>query len=103
MAVAGPKRLSHLPGVPTAAEAGLPGFDVSAWFCLVAPRQTPEAAIRRLSGEVQRALAQPEVRDTLTKLGFEPAASTPEQLAAYMASEAAKWSRALKSAGVRRE
>ena len=99
LAVAGPARLPQLPAVPTTAEAGLPGYEVSVWFCFVAPKGTPGDIVRRLNGEVQAALAAKEVRDTFIKVGFEPEGSTPEQLAARIRDDGARWLRAVKASG----
>ncbi len=99
LAVAGPKRLRQLPDVPTTSEAGLPGYEVSAWFCLVAPKGTSAAIVSRLNSEVQHALAQKDVVDTFGKLGFEPEGSSPEQLAQRIRDDVAKWSRAVKASG----
>ena len=99
LAVAGPARLSQMPAVPTTAEAGLPGYEVSVWFCLVAPRGTPGDVVRRLNAEVQAALAVKEVKDSFFKLGFEPQGSSPDQLSARIREDGAKWSRAVKASG----
>ena len=101
LALAGPKRDPRLPDVPTTAEAGLPGFVASAWFGLVATAGTPDAVIRRLNAEVVRALASSDVRDTILKLGLEPAGNTPEQFAALIAEENTKWARIVKDSGLK--
>lgn len=101
LALAGPKRDPRLPEVPTTAEAGLPGFVASAWFGLVATAGTPDAVIRRLNAEVLRALASSDVRDTILKLGLEPAGNTPEQFAALIAEENTKWARIVKDSGLK--
>jgi hypothetical protein len=91
LAVAGPKRIPQLPNVPTSAEAGLPGYEVSIWFGLIAPRGIPQDMVTKLNSEVRRALALKEVQDGLTLQGFEPTASTPEQFSALIAAESVKW------------
>ena len=101
LAVAGPKRIARLPGVPTSAEAGLPGYEVSIWFGLIVPRGTPQRFIERLNAEALKALATKEVHDGLTAQGFEPTGSTPEQFAALIASESVKWLRAIKESGTK--
>ncbi len=101
LAVTGPKRLARLPDVPTAAEAGLPGFEFSVWFALFAPAGVPNDVMRRLNAEVQKALASREVQDAFAKQGMEPAGSSPEQLAALVAEEIPKWSRAVKASGAK--
>ena len=102
-AVASSKRHPKLPDLPTAAEAGLPGFEVLSWAGLLAPKGTPPEVIRRLSSEVRSALQSREVRDALVNQGIEPVGSTPEQYSAFIASETAKWSRAVKASGAKAE
>lgn len=101
LAVAGPKRLPQLQDVPTAAEAGLPDYEVSNWFGLVAPRGTPMEVIGRLNAEVSRALATKQVQDSLSLRGLEPAGGSPEQFSAFIASESTNWSRAVKASGAK--
>jgi tripartite-type tricarboxylate transporter receptor subunit TctC len=101
LAVAAPSRIPQLPGVPTAAESGMPGYEVSIWFGLLAPSGTPKTVIVRLNAEVQKALATKEVQNSLTAQGFEPTGGSPEQFLTLIVSEAAKWSRAIKASGAR--
>ena len=101
LAVIGPKRLARLPDVPTSAEAGLPGFEFSVWFGLFTPAGVPSDVLQRLNAEVQKALATREVRDAFAKQGMEPAGSSPEQLAAIVTADIAKWSRAVKASGAK--
>lgn len=103
LAVAGPKRDPRLPDVPTTAEAGLPGFVLSAWFGLVASAGTPDPVIRSLNGEVLKALAAGDVREAIVKLGLEPAGNTPEQFAALIAEENTRWAQAVKASGLKFE
>jgi len=101
LAVASAKRYSQLPNVPTASEAGLPGYEWSAWTGLLAPRGTPAEIIARLNAETVKALATREVRDVLLNQGIEPAGDTPEQFAAFIDAEVKKWSRAVKASGAK--
>ena len=101
LAVAAPDRIPQLPSVPTAAESGLPGYEVSIWFGLLAPIGTPKSVIGRLNVEVQKALATKEVQNSLTAQGFEPRGSSPEQFSTLIVSESAKWSSAIKASGAR--
>ncbi len=78
LAVASGTRHVDYPDVPTMAEAGVPGFEASAWFGLMAPRGTPREIAGRLNAETNNALATKALRDTLTNLGFDPAGNTPE-------------------------
>jgi tripartite-type tricarboxylate transporter receptor subunit TctC len=101
LAVSAPKRLGRLPDVPTSAEAGLPGFEFSVWFALFAPRGLPNDVLARLNAEVQKALATREVKEVFAAQGMEPAGSTPEQLAAIMAEDIPKWTRAVQASGAK--
>jgi len=101
LAVAGPTRLSQLPDVPTSAEAGLPGYEVSAWFALVAPADTPREVIARLNGEIRRGLATRELQEALARHGIDPVTGSPEELAALIVADGAKWARAVKLSGAR--
>ncbi len=100
LAVGSSKRHPLLPDVPTTAEAGLPGFEVSAWFGLVVPKGTPQDVIRRLNAELQKALTTKEVKDMLSNLAFEPAGGSVESFAALIRSENARWSQVIKGAGI---
>lgn len=101
LAVASSTRDPHVPDVPTAREAGLPNYEVFSWFGVVAPKGTPHEAIERLNSEMNKALAQPSVRETLMKVGFDTVGGSPEQFATFITSEAAKWSSAVKASGAK--
>jgi tripartite-type tricarboxylate transporter receptor subunit TctC len=90
-----------LPGVKSVAEQGFPGFEVTAWNAIYAPRGTPKAIVDRLNAEVAKILAQPETRQRLMQLGFEPAGGSPEALAVYEKQERAKWGPLIKAAGLK--
>jgi len=93
-------RSQVLPDVPTLAEQGLKGFDVSVFFGIVAPAGTQQETITRLNAAFVKALAQPDVRKTLTAQGLEPApATTPAQRATFMRSEVVKWRDVVKTSG----
>ena len=83
------------------AEQGFPGFEVTAWNAIYAPRGTPKEIVQRLNAEVAKVLAQPETRQRLMQLGFEPAGGSPEALAAYEKQERAKWGPLIKAAGLK--
>jgi len=100
LAVTSPKRLSWLPDVPTVAEAGLPGFDVVAWFGFVAPAGVPADIIARLNVEAQKALALPAVREALTKQGFDVMGGSSQEFGQFMKSEIDKWTRVVNSANL---
>ena len=97
------KRLSSLPNLPTLAEQGLAGFDVSAWFGVFAPAKTPKAIIDRVSDETRKAVLAPDTRKRLLDLGAEPLGSTPEEFTAFVKSEYAKWGVVVKEAGIKAE
>lgn len=101
LAVTRPTRSQFAPSIPTAAESGLPGFDVNAWVCLMATGGTPAPIISKLNDAVRKAMALPEVRGALTKQGTEPTTGSPDQLGAYIKAEAAKWAGVLKNAKVK--
>ena len=103
LAVASSKRHAVFPEVPTAAEAGLPGFETYTWFGLSAPPSTPPAVIARLNAEMVQTLAAKEVSEVLFKQGLDAGASTPEQYAQFIATETTKWSRIIKTAGIKIE
>ncbi len=101
LAVASAKRHPQLPDLPTAAEAGLPGYEVIAWMGLVAPGGTPAEVIKRLNLELVKALQTKEVRDGLVNQGLQPASSSPEEFTAFIAAESARWSRGVKASGAK--
>ncbi len=103
LAIASAKHHPLLPEVPTAAEAGLPGYESSAWFGLVAPKGTPAPAIGRLNAEMQKALAAKEVKDMLASLAFLPRGGSPQEFTEFIKTEISKWGQVIKSAGITAE
>jgi len=101
LAVASAKRAAVLPDVPTFAESGLPGFEATVWWGVLAPAATPKDVIARLNGEIVRALRAPEVKERFTTLGAEATGSTPEQFGEFLKSETAKWANVIKTSGIR--
>ena len=95
----GSARSPLLPEVPTFVESGLAGVEGTAWFAVYAPAKTPEATIRQLNAAINRALAVPEVRERLVKLGLEPSGGTPAELAKRMADDTARWAPIVKASG----
>lgn len=91
LGVTTPKRTPALPNVPTIAESGLPGYAVSGWYGLVAPKGTPKAAIDRLHAVIQVALRQPEIRERLLGVGVEAAEATPAAFGKLIDDDIAKW------------
>jgi tripartite-type tricarboxylate transporter receptor subunit TctC len=103
IAVSSTKRLAAMPDVPTFAEAGLPGFEVTAWFGLFAPAKTPQSIVDRISEETRKALAHPELAKRLADLGAEPLGSTPEAFTTFVRAEYAKWGKLIRDAGIKVE
>lgn len=103
LAVTGARRSSAVPNVPTVAESGLPGFEASNWFGLMAPAATPPEIVGRLNAETAKALQTPEVREKLAALGFEIHSSTPQEFHALLKSETEKWAKVAKASGARAE
>ena len=100
LAVTSATRLAAVPDIPTAIEAGLPGYEAVGWMGLAAPKGMPAETVARLSRETARGMAQPDVVEKLTALGFQSASNTPEQFTAYVKNEIAKWARVVKDAGI---
>jgi tripartite-type tricarboxylate transporter receptor subunit TctC len=96
-----PKRLRKYPDIPTLSETGLPGFEVGGWYMVLAPAPTPKEVVARLNAEFNRALKEPEIAETIEKMGFEPAPMSLSEAAQFVASEARKWSRSVKLSGAR--
>ena len=101
LAVTGAKRAQTLPGVPTVAESGLPGYEAVGWFGLLAPAATPASSVMKLSADVNRVLAQAEVRAKMTALGADPGGNTPEEFARFIREDQAKWAKLMAEAGIR--
>lgn len=99
LGVTGSARSDALPKVPTIAESGLPGFDVTIWFGLSAPKGTPPDAVHRLNGELQKVLAQADVKKQLAALGASPLPGTPADFDKLIQRDAAKWAPVVKSSG----
>ncbi|HEX9193308.1 MAG TPA: tripartite tricarboxylate transporter substrate binding protein [Burkholderiales bacterium] len=103
LAVTSAKRSEALPDTPTIAEAGLPGYDSTQWYGVLAPAGTPHEIVTRLHAEIVRALRLPDLRERLAADGAEAVGSTPEEFAAFIQSEIEKWTAVAKSAGIRPE
>jgi tripartite-type tricarboxylate transporter receptor subunit TctC len=96
LAVTSAKRFDGLPGVPTFAEAGVPGYEASGWLGLMAPAGTPPKVISRLREAATKALAYPDVHEQLVRLGVTPAAGTSDTFAAFLRDEINKWAKVLR-------
>jgi len=100
-AVTSPARLPMLPDVPTVAEAGLPGYDSTGWFGVVAPADTPAPVVARLNAEIVDALNDEQVKAAMRNLGVEPAPGTPKDFDNYIRAETKKWAKVIKTAGIK--
>ena len=101
IAIGSGKRSTALPELPTVAESGLPGFDVSAWNGVLAPRGVPRPLVVRLNRELNRIAENPDVRNRALAQGTELESQSPEEFGAFLAAQAAKWAKVAKAAGMR--
>jgi tripartite-type tricarboxylate transporter receptor subunit TctC len=100
LATSGPKRDVAAPDVPTIAEAGVPGYDVTAWQALFVPAKTPPEVVRKISADTNTALTNPAIRDKLAETGYAAGGSSPEELGTLLKSEIVRWSALVKSVGI---
>jgi tripartite-type tricarboxylate transporter receptor subunit TctC len=103
LATTGLQRSKVAPELPTMAESGFPGFDVSSWYALMAPGGTPAAIVKRLHDEAARVIALPDVQQAMARQGLDPETSTPQELATRIATETKTWADVIKSAGIKAE
>jgi tripartite-type tricarboxylate transporter receptor subunit TctC len=103
LAVTGAQRSPAVPDVPTIAESGFPGFQATAWYGVLATAGTPKPIVNRLHDEIVRALALPDVKERLNNVGFELVGGTPDEFAAFIKSEIAKWTRVVRDAHISAE
>jgi tripartite-type tricarboxylate transporter receptor subunit TctC len=103
LAVTSATRITPLPEVPTLAEAGVPGYDATSWYGVLAPARTPRAIIDKLHAEVAKAVRAPDLRDRLLNEGAIPVGNTPEQFAVFIQRELERWAKVIKDAGIRVE
>jgi tripartite-type tricarboxylate transporter receptor subunit TctC len=101
IAVTSATRSAAAPNIPTIAESGLPGFEASSWFALMAPAGLPKDVLARINAETLRVMNLPDVRDKLSQLGLEVAPGTPESLASYIQIETIKWAKVVKESGAK--
>ena len=101
LAMASPRRSPQLPEVPTVAESGLPGFDVTSWYGIVVRAGTPPAVVQKIQRDMAEALQMDDVKAKLAALGLEPVGNTPEQFAALIRAETQKWGDIVRKAGIK--
>jgi tripartite-type tricarboxylate transporter receptor subunit TctC len=99
LAVTSKTRSAAVPEIPTVVESGFPEFEASSWFGLLGPAELPREIVVKLQAEVARALNVPELRAKLLQQGADPVGSTPEEFAAYMRAETAKWAKVVRASG----
>ena len=103
LAVTTAQRSPSAPELPTVAESGIPGYDVSSWQGIVVPKGTPAPVLARLSQALRKVLAQPELQQQLARHGATATSSSPEEFSAFIAAEIRRWTRVARQAGVRPE
>ena len=103
IAVTTPKRLPQFPDVPTVSESGLSGFEFNSWFAMMAPAGTPKPIIEKLHAEISKALADPSIKEQLFGLGLSPRGTTPDQLAADLKTQFAKYGNLIRQANITAE
>lgn len=101
LATTGAKRSTVMPGVPTADEAGVPGYEATIWLGLMAPAGTPKEIVERLNVEVGKIIARPAIRETWARQGAVPLTMTPAQFEAYMKGDIDKWAKVIRQAGIK--
>jgi tripartite-type tricarboxylate transporter receptor subunit TctC len=101
LAVASKTRLQALPDVPTMAEAGYPDIEGEVWLAVIVPARTPKEIIALLHGEIVKTIALPDMKERMATLGFDPVGSSPEECAAQLRTEAAKWAKVIREAGIK--
>jgi tripartite-type tricarboxylate transporter receptor subunit TctC len=99
----GLRRAQVAPDIPTLDEAGLPGFNITAWIGVVAPKGTPDEIVKKLNGEIGRALKDPEFAGKISAIGIDPLGSTPEEFAAFLRKEIPRWQQIVRDADIKVE
>lgn len=100
LAVISEKRATPLPNVPTSKESGFENFEVDIWYGILAPAGTPPAIVNRLNSEINKALAAPDLKERLLGAGIQPLGTTPEQFGSFIRSEAVRYAKVIKDAGI---
>ena len=103
LAIVSEKRATPLPNVPTAKESGFENFVVDIWYGILAPAGTPPALVNRLNGEINKALAAPDLKDRLLNAGIQPVGTTPAEFGSFIRSETVRFAKVIKEAGIKPE
>ena len=103
LGIATPQRNQVAPDIPTVSEAGLPGFDVTSWYGVLAPVGTPREAVALVARGITQSLKSPDMQQRFTDLGATPVGNTPDEFAAFIKREGAKWAKAVKESGAKPE
>jgi tripartite-type tricarboxylate transporter receptor subunit TctC len=103
IAITSARRSSVAPNIPTMAEAGVPGVEVVSWFGILAPAGTPAPIVNFLNAEIVKAMNAPDVRQQMAALGADVVTNTPQEFAAYISAERAKWAMVVREAGIKPE
>lgn len=103
LAIGSANRSPALPDIPTVAESGVPGYEYTTWQGILAPAKTPPKIVATLNTAIVRTLADPQMSQRFRALGGDPASSTPAELAAYMQQEMARWTRVIRTTGIKAE
>ena len=101
IAVTGPRRLPQTPDIPTVSESGVPGFEVTGWYMMLAPAGVPRDIIAKLNGEIVKAVHSASVKDRFAALGTEPVGNSPEACGEFLRAEIAKWTKVVRAAGAK--
>jgi tripartite-type tricarboxylate transporter receptor subunit TctC len=103
LALLGRERYPDLPDVPTAAESGMPEFEVDTWYGVLAPAGVPREVVARLNGDLVRIMRAPDMRERLATMGIQPLASTPEEFGEFLKNEVARWGKVVRESGAQVE
>jgi tripartite-type tricarboxylate transporter receptor subunit TctC len=101
IAVTGPKRLSLTPEIPTVSESGIPGYEVTGWYMMLAPAGVPRDIVSKLNGEIIKAVHSASVKERFAALGTEPVGNSPEACGEFLRAEIAKWTKVVRAAGAK--
>jgi len=101
LAVTSLKRSPNMPEFPTVAESGFPGFEATSWFALLAPTGTPAPVLEKVRREALKVLAEPDMRARFAQLGLDPVGNSPDELAAIIKADLAKWAKVIKEVGIK--